>query len=77
MLEFGNCGKGGTVTAYKNYFKISSDIGAEKFEKVEFDFEDSDVLRITLNGPMFHPILIKTLHCQPTKGDLIFLSVVN
>ena len=69
VLEFGNCGKGGTVTAYKNYFKVSSDIGAEKFEKVVFDFEDSDVLRITLNGPaVIHFSDLKFISCPSSES---------
>ena len=68
MLEFGNCGKGGTVTAYKNYLKISSDIGADKVEKLVFDFEDSDVLRITVNGAaVIHFSNLKFISCPSSE----------
>ena len=46
ILEFGNCYSKGDVAVYKNDVEISS-VGAKKKDKVEFEFHDGDVLKIT------------------------------
>ena len=46
FLEFGNCHSQGDVAVYKNDVQLSS-VGAKKEDKVEFEFNDGDVLKIT------------------------------
>ena len=45
-MDFGNCNKQGIVVAYKNGIQIAS-VGASATSKVEFEFSDGDVIKIS------------------------------
>ena len=45
-MDFGNCNGGGTVVAYKNGVEIAS-VGASATDKIEFEFNDGDVIKMT------------------------------
>ena len=69
-MDFGNCNKQGIVVAYKNGIQIAS-VGASATSKVEFEFSDGDVIKITEFGGIIQFNDLEIVKC--TQGEKIHI----
>ena len=69
-MDFGNCGNYGKVVAYKNGVEIAS-IEASATDKIEFEFSDGDVIKITEFGGIIQFNDLEIVKC--TQGEKIHI----
>ena len=69
-MDFGNCHSVGTVVAYKNGVEIAS-IGASATDKIEFEFNDGDVIKMTEFSGIIQFNDLEIVKC--TQGEKIHI----
>ena len=70
ILDFGNCHSVGTVVAYKNGVEIAT-IGASATDKIEFEFSDGDVIKMTEFSGIIQFNDLEIVKC--TQGEKIHI----
>ena len=69
-MDFGNCNWRGTVVAYKNGVEIAS-VGASATDKIEFEFVDGDVIKMTEFSGIIQFNDLEIVKC--TQGEKIHI----
>ena len=70
-MDFGNCNGGGTVVAYKNGVEIAS-VGASATDKIEFEFIDGDVIKMTEFSGILQFNDLEIIKCTQGKYFVIY-----
>ena len=75
-MDFGNCNGGGTVVAYKNGVEIAS-VGASATDKIEFEFVDGDVIKMTEFSGILQFNDLEIIKCTQCKYFVIYYYNVH